>query len=86
MGHRLSKITTRTVDKGTTGLATGLRVEKDSPRVYAMGAVDELNSCMGVVLARCAAASPSRNMRTSPASFVRRLRASRSALSLRSVP
>lgn len=51
MGHRLSKITTRTGDKGTTGLATGLRVEKDSPRVYAMGAVDELNSCIGVVLA-----------------------------------
>jgi cob(I)alamin adenosyltransferase len=51
MGHRLSKITTRTGDKGTTGLANGLRVEKDSPRVLAMGAVDELNSCIGVVLA-----------------------------------
>jgi len=34
-----------------TGLATGLRVEKDSPRVLTMGAVDELNSCIGVVLA-----------------------------------
>lgn len=32
MGHRLSKITTRTGDKGMTGLATGVRVEKDSPR------------------------------------------------------
>jgi len=52
MGHRLSKITTRTGDKGTTGLASGLRVEKDSPRVLAMGAVDELNSCIGVVLAQ----------------------------------
>ena len=51
MGHRLSKITTRTGDKGMTGLATGLRVEKDSPRVLAMGAIDELNSCIGVVLA-----------------------------------
>lgn len=51
MGHRLSKITTRTGDKGTTGLATGTRVEKDSPRIIAMGAVDELNSCIGVVLA-----------------------------------
>lgn len=50
MGHRLSKITTRTGGKGTTGLATGLGVEKDSPRVFAMGAVDELNSCIGVVL------------------------------------
>jgi cob(I)alamin adenosyltransferase len=51
MGHRLSKITTRTGDKGTTGLATGARVQKDSPRVIALGAVDELNSWLGVVLA-----------------------------------
>lgn len=51
MGHRLSKITTRTGDKGMTGLATGARAGKDSPRVFAMGAVDELNSCIGVVLA-----------------------------------
>ena len=50
MGHRLSRITTRTGDKGTTGLANGLRVDKDSPRVLTMGAVDELNSCTGVVL------------------------------------
>ena len=51
MDHRLSKITTRTGDAGTTGLASGTRVEKDSPRILAMGAVDELNSCIGVVLA-----------------------------------
>ena len=36
MGHRLSRITTRTGDKGTTGLANGLRVEKDSARVLTM--------------------------------------------------
>ena len=51
MGRRLSRITTRTGDKGTTGPATGLRVEKDSPRVLAMGAIDELNNRIGVVLA-----------------------------------
>ena len=50
MGHRLSKIYTRTGDDGTTGLADGNRVEKDSARVEAMGAVDELNSLLGVVL------------------------------------
>ena len=50
MGHRLSKIYTRTGDDGTTGLADGSRVDKDSPRVEAMGAVDELNSLIGVVL------------------------------------
>ena len=50
MGHRLSKIYTRTGDDGTTGLADGNRVEKDDVRVEAMGAVDELNSNVGVVL------------------------------------
>jgi cob(I)alamin adenosyltransferase len=51
MGHRLSKIYTRTGDTGTTGLGDGSRVAKDSPRVEAMGAVDEVNSCLGVLLA-----------------------------------
>jgi cob(I)alamin adenosyltransferase len=51
LGYRLSKITTRTGDEGTTGLATGERVAKDSARILALGAVDELNSWIGVVLA-----------------------------------
>jgi cob(I)alamin adenosyltransferase len=51
MGHRLSKIVTRTGDAGTTGLGDGSRVRKDSPRIAAIGAVDELNSVLGVVLA-----------------------------------
>ena len=55
MGHRLSKIYTRTGDDGTTGLGDGSRVDKDSLRVEAYGAVDEANSAIGVVLA-CAAA------------------------------
>ena len=50
MGHRLSKIYTRTGDDGTTGLADGSRVDKDSPRVEAMGAVDELNTLVGAIL------------------------------------
>jgi len=51
MGNRLSKIYTRTGDDGTTGLGDGSRVPKDSPRVEAYGTVDELNSCLGVLLA-----------------------------------
>jgi cob(I)alamin adenosyltransferase len=51
MGHRLSKIYTRTGDDGTTGLADGSRVNKDSPRVEAYGTVDELNSIIGMILA-----------------------------------
>jgi cob(I)alamin adenosyltransferase len=51
MGHRLSKITTRTGDAGETGLADGSRVAKDSARIAALGEVDELNSVLGVLLA-----------------------------------
>jgi cob(I)alamin adenosyltransferase len=51
MGHRLSKIYTKTGDDGTTGLGDGSRVDKDCPRVEAYGAVDEANSAIGMVLA-----------------------------------
>lgn len=47
---RLSKIYTRTGDKGTTRLAEGTEVSKDSSYVEAYGDVDELNSAIGVVL------------------------------------
>lgn len=50
MGNRLSKIYTRTGDKGVTGLGDGSRVDKDSLRVEAYGTVDELNSAVGFVL------------------------------------
>ncbi len=51
MGHRLSKIYTRTGDAGDTGLGDGSRVEKDCLRVEAYGAVDELNSTIGMIVA-----------------------------------
>ena len=50
MGNRLSKITTRTGDDGTTGLGDGSRVRKDDARIAAIGDVDELNSNVGVLL------------------------------------
>ena len=50
MGHRLSKIYTRTGDAGTTGLGDGTRTGKEAPRVAAMGDVDEVNSLLGVLL------------------------------------
>ncbi len=53
MGHRLSKIYTRTGDKGTTGMADGSRLAKDSARIHAIGEVDELNSAIGIVINRC---------------------------------
>jgi cob(I)alamin adenosyltransferase len=49
MGHRLSRITTRTGDGGETGLGDGTRVPKDSARIVALGEVDELNSAIGLL-------------------------------------
>jgi cob(I)alamin adenosyltransferase len=51
MAKRLTRIYTRTGDGGTTGLADGSRVAKDAARIEAMGAVDELNSALGLLLA-----------------------------------
>ena len=51
MGFRLSKIYTRTGDKGETGLGDGRRVPKDHPRIEAIGEVDTLNSQVGLLLA-----------------------------------
>ncbi len=49
---RLTKIYTRSGDKGTTGLGDGSRVEKDHPRIEAIGTVDELNSSIGLLRSR----------------------------------
>jgi cob(I)alamin adenosyltransferase len=51
MGHRLTKIATRTGDAGETGLGDGSRVSKAALRVHALGDLDELNSAIGLVLA-----------------------------------
>jgi cob(I)alamin adenosyltransferase len=48
---RLTKIYTRGGDRGETSLGDGSRVSKLDPRVRAYGAVDELNSQLGLVLA-----------------------------------
>jgi cob(I)alamin adenosyltransferase len=47
----LSRIYTKSGDKGDTGLGDGSRVPKDHPRVAAYGSVDELNSVLGLLLA-----------------------------------
>ncbi len=46
---RLTRIVTRTGDKGQTGLADGSRVDKDSLRIQALGDLDELNAALGLL-------------------------------------
>lgn len=57
MANRLSKITTRTGDDGTTGLGDGARIRKSHARVHALGDVDELNSYLGVLLTQTIAST-----------------------------
>lgn len=49
----MSKVYTKTGDKGTTGLLTGERIPKTSARVEAYGSVDEVNSALGLSRANC---------------------------------
>lgn len=46
----MTKIYTKTGDDGTTGLVGGQRVKKSNPRIIAYGAIDELNSAIGIAL------------------------------------
>ena len=58
MGHRLSKIYTRTGDDGTTGLSDGSRVRKDCARMHTIGAIDETNSLLGLLIAELESQDP----------------------------
>lgn len=51
MGNRISKVYTGTGDQGHSGLADGSRLPKSHPRFEAMGALDMLNSQLGLLLA-----------------------------------
>lgn len=63
MANRLTKITTKTGDDGTTGLGDGTRIRKDDVRVEVLGDVDELNSALGVLLAEPLADSAADTLR-----------------------
>jgi cob(I)alamin adenosyltransferase len=49
----LSRIYTKSGDRGETGLGDGTRVPKDTSRIAAIGEVDELNAVLGLVVANC---------------------------------
>lgn len=48
MAIRITRVYTRTGDRGETGLVGGKRVPKDSARIEAYGTIDELNSIVGL--------------------------------------
>ena len=58
MGHRLSKIVTKTGDNGTTGLGQGERVLKNHAQIEAIGSIDELNSYLGLLIAQLPSSAP----------------------------
>jgi len=58
MGNRLSKISTKTGDKGETGLGDGSRISKTSTRINVIGEVDEVNSWVGVLASELDAQNP----------------------------
>jgi cob(I)alamin adenosyltransferase len=48
MTIRITRVYTRTGDRGETALVGGRRVPKDSPRIEAYGTIDELNAVVGL--------------------------------------
>ena len=60
----MTRIYTRTGDRGETGLFGGGRVRKDDPRVRAYGEVDELNAVLGWVVSRSGEGETADRIRT----------------------
>ncbi len=49
-GNRITKVTTKTGDGGTTSLADGSTIAKSSNRISVIGEIDELNSLVGLLV------------------------------------
>ena len=52
MGNRLSTIYPRTGDEGMTGLGDGSRIAKNDARIRTLGAIDETNSLIGILVSQ----------------------------------
>ena len=50
MKKRITKVTTKTGDDGTTGMADGTRKNKSDDLLNSIGELDELNSWMGKII------------------------------------
>ncbi|MDG1119447.1 MAG: cob(I)yrinic acid a,c-diamide adenosyltransferase [SAR86 cluster bacterium] len=51
MKKRITKVTTKTGDDGSTGMADGTRLRKSDPIIHCIGEIDELNSLIGYLAA-----------------------------------
>ena len=51
MKKRITKVTTKTGDDGSTGMADGKRLRKSDPVINCIGEIDELNSLIGYLAA-----------------------------------
>ena len=58
MTIRINRVYTRSGDGGTSRLAGGQEITKDSPRLHAYGTIDELNAVMGLVAEHVDEGSP----------------------------
>ena len=47
MKKRITKVTTKTGDDGSTGMADGTRLKKSDPIIHCIGESDELNPLIG---------------------------------------
>lgn len=59
--HRISRVVTRTGDRGDTSLADGSRVRKTHPRIVALGSLDELNAHLGLLVGHLQGDDPLRD-------------------------
>jgi len=64
MSLRITRVTTRTGDDGTTGLVGGSRVPKDHLRIAAYGTIDELSAFLGLARLEWGVESPSLGSRS----------------------
>ena len=62
--RRITRVTTRRGDAGETSLADGTTISKSDPRIQTIGAVDELNSFVGLLVTELEEEHPFRSMTT----------------------
>ncbi len=63
---KITKVYTRTGDKGTTSLVGGVRISKTDVRLEAYGTIDELNAHLGLLIAMISITGGEQNTAVTP--------------------